>query len=112
MVTPRVRLVLACLFACVALSVPAAPRGYMGVALSAADVPDLPEGSGGPYEVAGEVSYLVPGATAAQAGLEFGDLLLAIDGVGFTRDDGGPPAQLRAALKGRLQGDRVTVTYL
>ena len=95
-----------------ALSARAAARGYLGVALSPAEVPELPEGSGGPWETAGQVVYLVPNATADRAGIELGDLVLAIDGVAFTKENGGPREQLRAALKDKVRGDRVLLTMV
>jgi hypothetical protein len=92
---------------CAAPSRAEEPRGYLGLALAAADPPPLPETAEGGFEVAGEVAYLVPGATAARAGLELGDLILALDGRRFTRGEGGPAAQLREMLKGRRRGERV-----
>ena len=63
------RLALAVLVTCCcALTVSAVPRGYFGAAIRPVDVPPLPEDAGGPFEVAGEVVYLVPHATAARAG--------------------------------------------
>ncbi|HWA67299.1 MAG TPA: trypsin-like peptidase domain-containing protein [Mycobacteriales bacterium] len=82
-------------------------RGYsthaiIGVQLNAAYAGDGAEiGSGS------DADAVTPGGPAAKAGLEPGDIIVAVNGERITTAD-----ELIVAIRSRVPGDRITLTYL
>lgn len=59
-----------------------------------------------------QVLSVRPGSGAYEAGLKFGDLLLAVDGKSLRRDDDGSPREkLLALMRGVRAGDKLSVKY-
>jgi putative serine protease PepD len=81
-------------------------QAFLGV--SSAELEDLPDDVRENFEVEGDdgafVTEVVPGSAAEDAGLEIGDVIVAIDGEEITES-----SQVREAILGREPGDVVEV---
>ena len=88
-------------------------RGFVGISTAtAAEVPKLPPGEKRTFPSALDVVFVAPDSPGETAGVEPGDLVLALDGRGFDPKDGDPALRWREAIAALAPGTPLTLTVL
>lgn len=91
---------------------PCFARAFLGISTTNAALPALPEGETRAFASALEVVFVAPQGPGESAGIEPGDVVLALDGRSLDPAEGDPAVQWRRIIERMEPGKDVTLTLL